>query len=98
MDVEVLRESGENTTFKVTTNKYATTFFVRVDPTDSHARYVITTSEGAMSKVLSGRFTDPLRALNTLKTFLISAKESRAAKKDKDLGPTTSKDGKGSSE
>lgn len=93
MDVEVLRAPGENSTFKVTSNKYKTTFFVRVDPSDTHARYVITTSEGALSNALSGRFTDPLRALNTLKSFLVTAKESRAVKKEDKLVPADGQNG-----
>lgn len=95
MDVEVLRQPGENTTFKVTTNKYKASFLVRVDPTDAHARYIITSTEGAVGSALGGRFTDPLRAINTLKTFLVTAKESRAVKKDKDNGPATGKNGTG---
>lgn len=95
MGVEVHTGLGAQSAFKVSHPYYKTTFVIRVDGQDPYARYIITTEEGAISKVLSGHYTDPLRAFNNLKNFLSSAKESRAVKKENSIG-ATSKVGEGS--
>jgi hypothetical protein len=98
MAVEVLRDEGRGFRIKVTNDNFQTSFYIGVDPNDQYGHYGITTSEGKVGKSLAGGYTDPLRALDSLRVFLTNAKETKATRRENRYGAANGKDGTGADE
>lgn len=98
MAVEVLREGAQGFRLKVTNENFQTSFFIGVDPYSEYGHYSISTSEGKVGKSLSGGYTDPFRALDSLRVFLKNAKETKATRRENRYGSANGKDGAGTDE
>lgn len=82
MDVKALRDEEGRLTYKVSHPKYSVDITIRKSE-DGTPFYQIFLGKSNAPQELSGRFTNPFIALQTLKSYLAEAKETVAARRDR---------------
>lgn len=83
MDVKALRDEEGRLIYKVTSPKFLNTFLIRKTEDGSPFYQIVNEEGGQVNTSLTGRFTSPFVALQTLKSFLEVTKESLAARRDR---------------
>lgn len=82
MDVVKIESTDKNPIYEVShpTRRY-TTFYVK-KANDGFSLFEITASKGAVPRPLSGKYTKPEKALEALRKFLSTAKETKTTRRD----------------